>query len=100
MFRPKPKLRGRPKGSGNLKKPENKCTKSAKLSPELWDFIQSQRLENESLSQTIFRLIRGANHERNKLLKKVAALEDELSLALERHPRNVSHFVGKEAINN
>ena len=71
-------LRGRPKGSGFIKKPEDKSTIPAKLSQNLWAFLQAQRRMDESLSETIFRLIRQANHDRNTALKKVDALERRL----------------------
>lgn len=71
-------LKGRPKGSGFIKKPEDRSTIPAKLSQNLWAFLQSQRKIDETLSETIFRLIRTANHDRNAALKKVDALEKRL----------------------
>lgn len=71
-------IRGRPKGSGNLKKPEEKSSIPAKISPNLWAFIRSQRLIDETLSETIFRLIRQANHKSIDAQKKVEALEEQL----------------------
>lgn len=78
MFGPGVKHRGRPKGSGTLTKPEYKSTKPARISPELWIFLQSQRQEGETMSQTIFRLIRQANHKSINAQKKVDALQERL----------------------
>lgn len=69
---------GRPKGSGNLKLPDYKSTIPAKLSPALVEMIEVERRNNESYSDTILRLIRHANHQRNEAIKKYDAL-------LERH---------------
>lgn len=71
-------IRGRPRGSGFIKKPEDKSTIPAKLSQNLWAFLQAQRKMDETLSETIFRLIRQANHDRNAAIKKVDALEKRL----------------------
>lgn len=80
-FTPKPAtaLRGRPKGSGFIKKPENKSTIPARLSPDLWAFIQSHRRINESISDTIFRMLREANLSKIEYRKKADALEERLT---------------------
>lgn len=70
--------RGRPRGSGLLKKPEHKSSISAKITPELRDFIDAERTTNETLSDTIFRLIRQARLEKISWRKKVDALEERL----------------------
>ena len=71
--------RGRPRGSGLIKKPEKKSTIPAKLTPELWALIQSQRQLNESLSETISRMLREANHSKIEMRKKADALEERLN---------------------
>jgi hypothetical protein len=78
MFGPGEKQRGRPKGSGRLVKPEHKSTKPARITPELHDFILSERWDGETLSDTIFRLIRQARHKTIQERKKVDALLEHL----------------------
>ena len=68
------KLIGRPKGSGNLKLPENKATVPAKLSPRLVDIIESERRANESYSDTILRMLYQKTREIADIQKKYDAL--------------------------
>jgi hypothetical protein len=76
-FTPKPSTaqRGRPKGSGKIKDPEEKSTIPAKISPELYNIVQAERQFNESLSDTTLRLLRESRHKYIKERKKVDALE-------------------------
>ena len=74
-----PKLRGRPKRSGILKDPIMKSTVPAKLSPTLIAMIQPERRENESYSDTIYRLLSQKGKRIGKLQKKVDALEERLA---------------------
>ena len=85
-YTPKPSLkqRGRPKGSGHLKPPEEKSTLPAKISPELHALALSERLFNESISDTILRLLRQKSNAYIDMRKKYDAL-------LERH--NNLHLV-------
>lgn len=84
--------RGRPIGSGLHQNPDHKSTVPARLSPELWKFVQSQRSRNETISDTIFRLIRKGNHERIKLIKKW----DALKVQLREHLQDIELLTGYE----
>jgi hypothetical protein len=68
------KQRGRPRGSGRIKKPEQKSTISAKLSPTLIEIIQSERRNNESYSDTIMRMLFQRTQEIATSRKKYDAL--------------------------
>ena len=76
--KPGPKQVGRPKGSGRIKKPEEKSTHPAKLSPELIELVKQERRHNESFSDTIVRMIVEKNTRIARLIKKVDALEERL----------------------
>lgn len=76
--KPGPRLRGRPKNSGVLKHPDDKSTHPAKLSPELIELVRSERRHNESVSDTIIRLIRHKVRQLNTERKKVDALSERL----------------------
>ena len=69
------KRRGRPV----TRTPNQKATIPARLSLECWDFVKSQQDKkfDDSISDTIMRLIRTANMKSVKLRKKVDALEEE-----------------------
>ena len=78
--RPSGNKRGRPRGSGFLKKPEQKSTKQTRLSQELWDLVETERGKNETMSETILRLIRVARQNYIAARKKADALEERLTL--------------------
>lgn len=72
------KKRGRPIGSGLHSNPAHKSTVPARISPELWEYVQSEKSVNETISDTIFRLIRQARHDKIKARKNVDALQVQL----------------------
>jgi hypothetical protein len=72
--------RGRPIGSGHLKKPEHKSSIPTRITPELRDFLESERTANETMADTIFRLIRQTRQEKIVLRKKVDALQERLDI--------------------
>lgn len=99
LFTPKPKRIGRPKGSGNLKHPDHKSTKPAKLSPELYEIIDSEVRHGETISETILRLIRSNAQQHMNARKKVDALQERLQ-TLEAQRRSVVLLLNNEGIAN
>lgn len=99
LFTPKPKRVGRPKGSGNLKPKDHKSTRPAKLSPELHDFVESNRRPGETISETIFRLIRENAHKNIIAQKKVDALQERLE-DLESQRRFAMPLLNNQGVRN
>jgi predicted CopG family antitoxin len=81
-FTPKigPQLRGRPRSTAIPKPPEEKSTVSMRVSPELYEMIQSERRFNESYSDTIVRLLKQKSEKYVAAQKKADALEKRLLL--------------------
>jgi predicted CopG family antitoxin len=75
------KLRGRPRNSGTLKDPERKATISTKLSKEVIDIVELQRANNESISDTILRLIKHHHAKRSEAEWNLEKTKDELKEA-------------------
>lgn len=80
MRPPSGKRRGRPKGSGIPKKPENKSTKGIRISPELWDIVYTSQNPHETVSETLLRLLRSGAQNYIQMRKKAEALEERIEL--------------------
>jgi hypothetical protein len=72
------KLMGRPRNSGTPKKPEKKSTVSCRISPELYELVECQRANYETISDTIMRMLTTTASLHNEARKKANALDRRL----------------------
>lgn len=71
-----------------MKKPEYKSSIPAKITPELRELIDSEQHINETVSDTILRLIRVARQDKIAYRKKAEALEEEIEILHSKRVRD------------